>query len=201
MERDTIIQAGLEAALKLAETRPWGELTLAEIARESGQSLDMFHGIADRAALNGCLDGMLDKAMSEGSLDPGETPRTRLFDVIMLRFEAMEQVRDGLLSFLRWRDGSLDGLAIRVRARLDTASWALACAGLDADQGPPRQLERAGLAWVYGRAEAAWRSETSSDLSRTMSVLDGELVKASRRMSWLNRMRRRPGAQYPDTGR
>ena len=191
--REAILQAALDSALKLAEDRPWDDLTLSEIARDAGHGLDLFHGVADKSSLTRALESHLDEAMSEGSLDPDESPRTRLFDVLMLRFEAMEERRPGLMSYLRWRDGSVEGQVLRGRARLATARWALACSGLDATHGLTHQFRLAGLAWIYGRAETAWLDETSADLSRTMSVLDSELVKAGRRMSWLGRLRSRRG--------
>ena len=96
MTRDEIINKGVEAALKLAETEKWGDLTLAAIASEAGLSLADFHTHADKDALSAAVERRFDAAMSEGSIDAEETARTRLFDVIMMRFEAMEEVRDGL---------------------------------------------------------------------------------------------------------
>lgn len=192
MNRDKIIEKGVRAALKLAETESWGELTLAAIAKQAGLALKDFHGVADKAALSGAVEGWFDAGMSEGSLETGEVARVRLFDVIMMRFEVMEEVRDGAMSYLRWRDRSLGGLAQRVSARAATAKWALACAGLDSDDGLPRAAQLAGLGWAIAQAERAWRRETSPDMTRTMAALDAELVKAEDRAGWLKR--RRPGA-------
>ena len=140
MTRDEIIEKGVRAALKLAEIEKWGSLSLAAIADEAGLSLKDFHGVADKDDLSAAVEPMFDAGMSEGSIDPEETPRTRLFDVIMMRFEAMEEVRDGAVSYLRWRDRSFDGLALRVKARAASAKWALACAGLDGASKIPRGI-------------------------------------------------------------
>ena len=193
-----VLERGLKAALKLAEVRHWGDLTLAEIASEAGLSLKDFHGVADKADLSAAVEPMFDAAMSEGSISEAETPRTRLFDVIMMRFEAMEEVRDGAMSFLRWRDRSPAGLALRVRARIATARWALTCSGLDKVDGPARSGLIASVSWAIAKAERAWRKETSADLSRTMAALDSELLKLEERVKWI-RGRRRKTSQS-DTG-
>ena len=187
MDRDKIIAKGVTAALKLAETGRWGELTLAQIAAQAKLKLADFHGVADKGDLSDAVEGVFDGAMSEGSFDADETPRTRLFDVIMMRFEAMEEVRDGAMSYLRWRDRSLSGLAQRVRARAATAKWALACAGLDGGSGLPMGVQLAGLGWAIAQAERAWKQETSPDMTRTMAALDAELIKAEERAGWLKR--------------
>ena len=183
------LDKAVEAALRLAELRAWDTLTLAEIAAEAGYQLSDFHGLLDTYKLSARVDPMLDQAMSEGALDPSETPRNRLFDVLMMRFEAMEERRDGLISFMRWRDSCVSGLALRVRARQATARWALICAGLDGTPGPGPGLQRLGLAWAIARADSAWRRETSSDLTATMACLDAELIRLESR---LKRFRRRP---------
>ncbi|MEM6556605.1 MAG: hypothetical protein AAF642_12065 [Pseudomonadota bacterium] len=186
MTRDEIIEKGVEAALKLAETEKWSAITLAAIAKEADLSLRDFHLHADKDALSAAVERTFDASMSEGSFDTEETARTRLFDVIMMRFETMEQVRDGAMSFLRWRDRSLDGLGLRVKNRAATAKWALTCAGLDGASALPRGVQITALAWAIAQAERAWRQEMSADLSRTMAALDAELIKLEERMEWLS---------------
>lgn len=191
MKTSKIIDKGVRAALKLAETEKWARLSLAAIAAEAGLGLKDFHGVADKADLSEAVEPLFDAAMSEGSVDPDETARTRLFDVIMMRFEAMEAVRDGAMSYLRWRDRSLDGLALRLTARAATAKWALACAGLDGASKLPRGVQITALAWAIAQAERAWREETSPDLSRTMAALDAELIKIEERLEWISARRRK----------
>ena len=191
MTRDEIIQAGVKAALALAETEKWGDLTLAAIAEKAELALQDFHGLADKADLSRAVEQSFDAGMSEGSMSEDETARTRLFDVIMMRFEAMETVRDGAMSFLRWRDRSLDGLALRLTSRAAAAKWALTCAGLDGSSRIPKGVQITAIAWVIAQTERAWRQETSPDLSRTMAVLDAELIKLEERAEWLTKRSRR----------
>lgn len=191
MTREEIIHKGVEAALKLAETEKWTAITLAAIAEEAGLSLKEFHLHADKDVLSAAVEQVFDAGMSEGSFDPEESARTRLFDVIMMRFETMETVRDGAMSFLRWRDRSVDGLGLRFKGRAATAKWALACAGLDGASKIPRGVQVTAVAWAIAQAERAWRQETSPDLSRTMASLDAELIKLEERAEWLKSRRKR----------
>lgn len=191
MNRNKVIKKGIRAALSLAATEKWSRLSLNDIAAEAGLSLKDFHGLADKEDLTAGVEAQFDAAMSEGSFDADETARTRLFDVIMMRFEAMEEVRDGALSYLRWRDRSLDGLTMRIKARAETAKWALACAGLDGASRIPRGVQLTALAWAIAQAERAWRQDVSEDLSQTMAALDAELIKIEERLEWLNARRRK----------
>ena len=185
--KETIIRKGVEAALKLAAENPWGELTLSEIAEEAGLELSEFHGVADKRDIAAAVEPMLDKAMSTEPADMDDPPRERLFDVIMLRFEKMEEHRAGLLSLQHWREANPARLAALAKARMNTARWALASAGLDAQGDLPMGLRAVGLAWILARTERAWRKETSADFSRTMAELDKQLREADERAGWISK--------------
>lgn len=194
-----ILDLGIRAALELAEETPWADLTLAEIAKKAGLELESFHGIASKDTIADAIEGYFDRAMSEGSFDPEETPRTRLFDVIMLRFEAMEEHRAALLSLMKWRQRQPLRMLSLVTARQASAEWALVCAGLDTSKGLPKPIRATAIAWAIAQAERAWRKEESSDLSRTMAKLDGELRKMEERAGWIKRRGRKPSAAPSDT--
>ena len=188
---------GVRTALKLAADTPWSELTLARIADEAGIPLEQFHGIADKDTIADAVERYFDKAMSEGSFDVDETPRTRLFDVIMMRFEAMEEYRPGLLSLMKWRQTQPLRVLNLVSARQASAEWALVCSGLDSSEGLPKPVRTAAIAWAIAQAERAWRKEDSADLSRTMARLDGELRRMEERAGWIKRRGRRAPDDTP----
>ncbi len=187
---DTILDHGFEAALRLAATRPWASLGLREIASEAGLSLTDFHGVADRDRLALHVDTYFDRAMSGEAVDPGEPARERLFEVIMLRFEAMEPHREGLLSLLRSLDRAPLLRVQRLAARRGSAEWALISAGLDGASQVPMAAKAIGLAWVIARAEDAWRRETDPGFARTMAALDKGLRQAEERMQRMTRFTR-----------
>lgn len=187
MTRDDLLAKAIPAALALAAEARWSDLTLKEIADEAGLTLANFHGLADKADLSAAVETHFDKAMSEGAFEADETPRTRLFDVIMMRFEAMEDARAGTKSYLKWRDGSLSGLKSRLSGRAATARWALTCCGLDGEASLPLPVQIAALSWAIAAAERAWKLESSPDLTRTMAALDAELIKLEERAEWVKR--------------
>ena len=191
---DKIIEKGVKAALSLAGETPWAALHLKDICEEAGLALSQFHGVADKDDLADAVEPFFDKAMSAEEIDADEDARTRLFEVIMLRFEAMEPHRDGLVSLMKYRETSPAHLTALLRARRASAEWALVCAGLDGADDAPLALKAVNVAWAMGRAERAWRREDSADFTRTMAALDKELRDAEERGGlWrrLRRMRRR----------
>lgn len=190
MTRDDLLAKAIPAALTLAAQTRWADLTLKQIADEAGLTLNDFHGLADKTDLSNALEGHFDKAMSEGAFETDESPRTRLFDVIMMRFEAMEDTREATKSYLKWRDSSLSGLKTRLSGRAATARWALTCCGLDGGKGLPLPVQIAGLGWAIAAAERAWKQETSPDLTRTMAALDAELIKLEDRADWIKGRRK-----------
>ncbi|MEQ8557264.1 MAG: hypothetical protein RIB03_03015 [Henriciella sp.] len=196
-DRRTILEMGVRAALKLATDEPWADLTLAQIADGAGIPLEQFHGVANKDTIADSVERYFDRAMSEGSFDEEEMPRTRLFDVIMMRFEAMEDYRPGLLSLMKWRQSQPLRLMNLIAARQASADWALVCAGLDSSEGLPKPVKATGVAWAIAQAERAWRKEESADLSRTMAALDGELRKMEERASWITGRRRKKSADSP----
>lgn len=194
-----IIDRGLLAALDLAATKSWSELTLGEIAIKAGLTLNDFHGIATRETLADAVDAYFDRAMSCEAITTDDLPRERLFEVIMLRFEAMEDYRDGLKSLLRYRE-TQPSIFLRLPAACTaSARWALASAGLDDDTGAPLSLKVLAIAFVIARTERAWRKETSGDFALTMAALDKTLRAAEESMGWLSRLTSRSATPRQDT--
>ncbi|MEH6742438.1 hypothetical protein [Hyphomonas sp.] len=182
-----ILDKGLLVALGLAAETPWADLTLADIAGAADIPLSEFHGLAGKDDLSAHADPYFDKAMSEEGVSRDESPRERLFDVIMLRFEAMEEYRAGLMSLMAYRDRTPSLLLTLPLARKRSADWALVSAGLDNRSGAPVGLKSVAIGYVIAKAERAWRKETSGDFARTMAALDKGLRDAEDRMEQLQR--------------
>lgn len=188
--REEIIEKGLIAALELAGERGWQSLTLSDIASAAGLSLNDFHGIATTDSLAEAVEGYFDKAMSGEGIDPEESPRERLFDVIMLRFEAMEPYRPGLMDLMKWRERSPIRIAKQLAARKVSADWALVSAGLDdAEQTVPRDVRAVAVAYAMAKAEWAWRKETDPGFARTMAALDKALRQLEDNADRVSKMR------------
>jgi hypothetical protein len=180
---EKIIEKGLKAALELAATRAWSDIPLADI-----------DGVASREDLVEALDAHFDKAMSAEGVPDETSARERLFDVIMLRFEAMEAYRAGLTEIMKFRETSLTHVVRLPGHRHASAAWALASAGLDHDDGAPASFKRIAIAFVIAQTERAWRKETSGDFALTMAALDKGLRRAEERLGQFRRFTGRRSA-------
>lgn len=187
-DKAEILDKGVKAALELAAIEGWPAVTLAAIADRAGLALSDFHGGADKLAIGHATEAHFDRAMSQDSAVLDGTPRERLFDVLMMRFEAMEPYRGGLLSFWKWRERHPAELVRMLADRQATARWGLVCAGLDGSENVPTGLKGVNLAWVVAKASRAWRRDSAPDFAKTMSVLDKQLRAAEEREDWLGRV-------------
>lgn len=190
----SVIDKGLEAALRLAGASPWPEITLAAIAAEAGLNLDDFHAAGGREDIVEALDGYFDRAMSADGVPEDTSARERLFEVIMRRFEAMEPHRAGVVELMKFRETSLSHVVRLPAHRHASAAWALASAGLDDDSGAPASLKRIAIAFVIGQTERAWRRDSAGDFARTMAALDKGLRRAEERLGRFRRMTGRRAA-------
>ncbi len=189
--------AAFDAALQLAGSAPWDEISLGAIAAKAGVPLTSLYGITDKPGLVHHMESWADEAMSAEAPDPQDTPRERLFDAVMRRFEMLEAHRAGVLSMMAGRS-PLPGDRVRLlQARRRTAVWALAAAALDTGPALRQAAWRLGLIPALGKAEDAWRGDASGDFARTMATLDAELLNIEERLDGIARLRRRFARRDP----
>lgn len=179
--RDQVIDAMLEI---LAE-RGWNATTLAAIAERAAlPMLRLQRLFADKSAIFAAFVARIDSAMLAGTefVSEADSPKDRLFDVIMNRFEALRSAKPALARL--WRDG------LRLDAPLDPASlmasrqslvWTLEAAGISAS-GIRGQLRLLGLAGLMTLALRTFLEDGSEDLSATMARLD-ELLRRGDEMA------------------
>lgn len=166
------------AALSLAASTPWIEVTLPRLAQEAGRPAGDFYGASVGEAVD-CVDEAFDRAIADkiNALDPKQSVRDRLFDLIMHRFEAMEPHRAAVLSMEAGVDRDPVLLAAAHQRHVRCAKWILALAGLQAD-GMTGQARAQGLGVIIGQAKAAWRGDDAGDFAKTMASLDKNLRRA-----------------------
>lgn len=166
------------AALSVGAATPWREVTLARLAAEAGLPLADLYGATLGEAVD-CTEEAFDRAIADGvdALDPGQSVRDRLFDLIMRRFEAMEPHRAAVLAMETGQDRDPVAMAAAHQRHVRCARWVLALAGLEAD-GMTGQARSQGLGVIIGQARAAWRGDDAGDFAKTMSSLDKNLRRA-----------------------
>ena len=175
----------IEAALAVAARDGWRQTSLRAIAEEAGTSLAaLIAFLPSKYALFDLIARKADAIMLAEDVPAGaeESPRDRLFEVLMRRFDALQQYRDRLPTLLQ--DAGRDPAALLSGACVTGRSmgFALEAAGLNAS-GPSGMLRRKGLSAIWLAALRAWVADESPDLSRTMATLDKGLRRAENLVS------------------
>jgi ubiquinone biosynthesis protein COQ9 len=184
--RDRIIAA----ALKLAETRGWRELSLGEIAGEAGIPLAALRGtFQSKGQILAAFSRAVDQAVLEKFAKPGtDAARDRLFDVLITRFEIMQPYKAAIRR-IRGDLGSSFGEALaQLRPALKSQYWMLAAAGISGEGG--RGLLRVqGLLGIYARVFPIWLDDDDPGLARTMAALDRRLRRGEAILRGIGRFR------------
>lgn len=168
------------AAFDLSARMGWEMVTLADIADKAHCTLaelsDVFDDKADILAAYG---RMVDKKMLEACAEPdlASPERDRLFDIMMERFDILNDHRAALHSILKTMMLDPKQAVIGLPHLGRSMAWVLEAAGIDSS-GLKGALRVAGLMAVYLYALRAWMNDDSADLSKTMAALDRGLNRA-----------------------
>ncbi len=176
----------VRAALDLAEKKGWRDTSLFDIAQASGLSLSDLR--AEFTCKNDILRAFQAKVdedvLAKAKAAPeGQSPRDRLFDLVMTRFDVLAPYKGALRrisAYLACRPGEAASLAC---STLASQYWMLAGAGAKLD-GPGAALRVGGLTAIYAKVFEVWLDDNSPSLDKTMAALDKRLAKGER---WLNR--------------
>ena len=96
----------LDAALKLAAERGWAGLGMGDIAAAAGQKLSDVRALypsksALLAAYLARVDRLVLQSLEQDADLAGETPRDRLFDILMRRIDALTAHKEGIIAIAR----------------------------------------------------------------------------------------------------
>ncbi len=183
------------ATLAEAAITGWRELTLDAVAARAGLSLgQLLLETPTRAHLVGRVIKHIDTRMvaNVSALDEADSPRDRLFDVLMRRFDILNQERDGMRAIISgvMRDPCVAALtACRLRR---SAAITLGAAGIGAE-GPVGFLRVQGLGAIAATGLRAWLNDDTTDLAKTMAAVDRALARAERVMGMM-KFRRKSAA-------
>lgn len=180
----------IAAALRLAETRGWRDLSLGEIAGEAAIPLaELRKDFQSKGQILAAFSRELDRAVLEKFPAPRpDAPRDRLFDVLLTRFEIMQPYKAAIC---RIRDdlGSSFGEAFaQMRPAVKSQYWMLAAAGISGEGGTGL-LRVQGLLGIYRRVFSIWLDDEDPGLARTMAALDRRLRRGESIMRGMERVR------------
>jgi ubiquinone biosynthesis protein COQ9 len=181
----TLLDALAQSAKEQAALKDWAQVTLADVCAGCDATLaDCARAKISKADIAAHIDLGLDTQMlaCADDLDPTQSVRDRLFDVVMARFDAMEAQRAMWASILEGDASDPFARLARRARRLSTAAWALEAAGVAASSlsGGARAI---GVARIVRTCEAVWLKD-GPDLAKTMAHLDQELRKGE---TWVER--------------
>lgn len=169
----------IEAALGLAAETGWQQLSLAAAAQRAGVSLvSAYEAFPDKRALFDGIVGRIDRrVLFDGPAAAEDSPRDRLFEILMRRFDALQADRSGMVAILRGLP--MDPLAALAAAPAlaRSVAWILEAAGLSA-QGIVGFMRVKAIAFVYLAALRVWLNDDSADMARTMAMVDRGLREA-----------------------
>jgi len=189
----------VKTALDIAAERGWPAVTLSDVAdRAKVDLVEVYRHYPSRESLIGGLARLVDERMLTGAdVEATEPPRDRLFEVMMSRFDALGEMREGVLAVLDGLRRDPLAAAMQLPAVERSMRWALEAAGM-----PPRGLVGEAkvrvLGLIYLDLLRTWSRDDSPDLAHTMKALDKRLGQAEQFANTFER--RAPGRRREPTG-
>lgn len=174
MMKDKVIQTCLD----LASAQAWDDVLMMDIAAHAGyKEVDIRAIFADKMDIIQAYARQVDAQVIEnmnGAFTGAESCRDKIFDIIMERFDVLNENRKAVLSIL-------NAVTLDPKSAITTLPWVaqsmakmMDVAGIDA-QGIKGGLRVAGLSLAYLKTLRDWAGDESVDMAQTMSSLDKSL--------------------------
>lgn len=168
--------------LALAAQEGWGNLTFSRIAEHTGVTLfDLRTHFDDKMDILSAFGRMVDRIVLK-NMESDKTelsPRERLFDVLMERFDVLNVHREGIISVLESFQCDPKQVVISLPHLCHSMSWMCEAAGVEV-KGASGGVKITALTIIYINILRFWIKDESPDLSKTMAVLDQSLDRAER---------------------
>jgi len=172
----------LKIALGLAAEAPWSSISLRDIAEAASVSpSEVYTLFPSKIAIVKAYFISVDAAVlkTKFAFEAEDSPRDRLFEVLMRRFDALSDDRNGVLSFLEaLRCDPVSALCLS-RSLCNSMGWMLEASAISSS-GPNGRLTVNGLIAIWLVTLRAWQRDESEDMAHTMAVLDKNLRRAER---------------------
>lgn len=186
----------IDALMRLFASDRFSRIGLAEIAGEAGVSLgELRQAFAGKLSILAAFARRVDRAVLDGGPGEGDTPRDRVFDVLMRRFDALAPHKEAIRNVARAARCDLCLAAFLDRSATRSMKWMLVAARAERS-GLLGTLAVKGLVLVNAEALRVWLDDDDPGLARTMAALDRGLRRGARAMDFADRLcgRMRPFA-------
>ncbi len=182
----------VDALMTLAAERSFENITIRDVCATADVSLaDFRDAFPSKGAVLAAFSKRIDRvvlAHPEGEMVT-ESPRERLFDVLMRRLDAMAPYRAALREISAWaRRDPIAAVSLN-QVLVNSMRFMLEAAGIDSE-GSTGALKLQGLAIAFARVMSVWLDDSEPEFSKTMAALDKELTRGERMVSGLDRLDR-----------
>ena len=166
-----------EAALALAGERGWTPLSLRDIADRAELGLaEVYEITSSKLAVLIAIEQHL-SALLSGSVeafDDEDTPRDRVFDVVMVSLEELEPYRHGVEAIYRALLKDPVSLVFLYRSFRHAMTAISEAAGLETE-GLKGRLTIDGMSVIWLNTFRVWLEDDGVELAKTMAELDKSL--------------------------
>ena len=181
----------VDALMELASEHRFEDISIRDICKTAGVSLaDFRDAFPSKGAILAGFSRRIDHVVlaQDGEELADESPRERLFDVLMRRLEAMAPYREGLREASAWlRRNPSSAFAIN-QVVMNSMRFMLEAAGIEVDGGAAGAIKLQGLAFAWARIVGVWLEDDEHGLSKTMAALDRELSRGERAVGGVDRL-------------
>lgn len=184
----------VESLMRLLAEKPIEEIGFSEIASRAGVSLsELRDSFGTKSGILAAHVKEIDRqVLAAGDAEMAqESPRERLFDVLMRRIELLEPHKAAVRSLIRSCERNpavalaLNGLAVR------SQEWMLTAADIGA-AGTRGMVRAQGLALLFASVLRVWVRDDDPGHARTMATLDRALARGQRWSGFLDDLCRIP---------
>ena len=180
----------VDALMELAAERRFEDISVRDICKAAGVSLaDFREAFPSKGAVLAGFSRRIDRAVlaEHGEELADESPRERLFDILMRRLEAMAPYREGVREASAWlRREPAAALAMN-QVVMSSMRFMLEAAGIEAE-GAGGLVKVQGLALAWARMIQVWLDDDEPALSKTMAELDRVLTRGERAAAGVDRL-------------
>jgi ubiquinone biosynthesis protein COQ9 len=184
-----------DMSLEIAAREGWDAVRLDRLGDELGEpfgSVVVVYPTPDRIAST-LLRRLDNQVLAQvNRVDDSELPRDRLFEVMMMRFDALQRHRAGYAALISSLSRRPLTAFMRAPSVVHSMALMLIAAGIGA-QNPIGVARAHALAIAYASVLRIWLKDDSADMARTMSELDktlGRLEKIQRMVSGKGSLRK-----------
>ena len=177
----------VEAAMRLAAARPFGDIAIRDIAAEAGVSLLQFRdAFPSKGAVLAGLSRMIDREMLsvDYSFQPEDGPHERLFAVLSRRLEALGPYRDALKSVRAWLLADWSAALEVNKLEVNAMRFVCEAAGVETG-GALANVKAQGLALAWMRVIDVWLTDDEPGQVRSLAALNAELSRGERAVAGL----------------